>query len=200
MNPLIDPSNMESIRQSTGPSSRRPTRHGEVPHPMPAMRRRLSTALLAASVATLMTGCNQMVPPSNLKAPSLSVSGLGVESITRDSLKLRVRLTARNPNTVDMPLSNLRFDVSLMGQRLVHGAVAEETFTLPAQGERDVPVVLAFAGADARDLLIRLMTKGLTEVPWELKGSARWGISPIPLAFEKHGSLGLRTVLDAVMR
>ena len=196
MNPLIDPPGMASM----GPSSTRSTRHGQARHPMPAMRRRLSNALLATGLATLMTGCNQMVPPSNLKAPSLSVSGLGVESITRDSLKLRVRLAARNPNTVDMPLSNLRFDVSLMGQRLVQGAVAEETFTLPAQGERDVPVVLAFAGADARDLLIRLTTKGLTEISWELKGSARWGISPIPLAFEKRGSLGLRTVLDAVMR
>ena len=186
--------------EAIGPSNKQPTRHDALHRATHGMRRQLSTALLAAGVAALMVGCNQVLPPSNLKAPSLSVSGLGVESITRDSLKLRVRLAARNANTVAMPLSNLQFEVSLMGQRLVHGAVAEETFTLPAQGERDVPVVLAFTGTDARELLIRLMTRGMTEVPWELKGSARWGISPIPLSFEKRGSLGLRTVLDAVMR
>lgn len=148
----------------------------------------------------MLCACNQLMPPINLKTPSLGVAGLGVESITRESLKLRIRLIARNPNTVEMPLSNLQFDLSLMGQKLVHGAVAEETFTLPAQGEREVPVVLAFAVADVRDLLIRLVTRSVTEVQWELRGSARWGLSPIPLSFEKRGSLGLRTLLDAIGR
>ena len=169
-----------------------------------AMRRRMSAGLVAAVIGvgagSLLGACSQVMPPINLKAPSLSVSGLGVESITRESLKLRVRLAARNPNSVDMPLSNLQFDLSLMGQKLVHGAVAEETFTLPAQGERELPVVLAFAVADVRELLIRLVTRSVSEVQWELRGSARWGISPIPLSFEKRGSLGLRTLLDAIGR
>jgi len=200
MRSMIDPRIVSTILRPALQSDHHPTRQNTAHSALHAVRRRLSTALLGASMVTLMSACNQVLPPSNLKAPSLSVTGVGVESVTRDSLKLRVRLTARNPNTIDMPLSNLQFEVSLMGQRLVHGAVAEQTFTLPAQGEQEVPVVLAFAGADVRDLLIRLMTRSLTEVPWELKGSARWGISPIPLPFEKRGSLGLRTLLEAVMR
>jgi LEA14-like dessication related protein len=165
-----------------------------------AMRRRVGALLLAIGTSHALTACNQIVPPRDLKAPSLSIAGIGIETITRDSLKLRVLIDARNPNPVEMPLSDFKFDLSLLGQKVANGVVAEQSFTLPAQGERQVPLILTLAGSDALGVLRRSITGVYAEVQWELKGSARWGITPIPLPFEKRGSLGLRTVLDALAR
>jgi hypothetical protein len=39
-----------------------------------------------------------------------------------------------------------------------------------------------------------------SDAQWELKGSARWGVSPIPLPFEQRGSLNLKTLRDLVIR
>jgi len=148
----------------------------------------------------VLAACNQLVPPRDLKAPSLSISGLNIDSIARDSITLRLMIEARNPNSVEMPLSDFRFDFLVLGQPVAHGAVSEQTFTLPAQGERQLPLLLKLNGSDVLGLVRRLVTGSFSEIGWEIKGSARWGISPLALPFEKRGTLGLRTLLDAVGR
>lgn len=165
-----------------------------------ANARALVSALVAAATAPLLTACSQVLPPNNLKPPALSVSDLSIDGIGRDQLRLRIRLNTRNPNSVDLPLSDLKFDVSLFGQRLAHGEVAEQRFTLPANGEREVPLLLTFAIADVRALLRQAAFGSASEAHWELKGSARWGVSPIPLPFERRGDFSLRALRDLVIR
>lgn len=163
-------------------------------------RRALGVMLASLAGVPLLGACNQLVPPRDLKAPSLSISGLSVDSIARDSITLRLMIEARNPNSVEMPLSDFRFDFSVLGQPVAHGAVSEQTFTLPAQGERQLPLLLKLNGSDVLSLVRRLVTGSFSEIGWEMKGSARWGISPFALPFEKRGTLGLRALLDAVGR
>ena len=165
-----------------------------------ASGRAILSALIMTAAAPLLTACNQVLPPSNLKPPALSVSDLSIDGIGRDQLRLRVRLNARNPNAVDLPLSDLKFDISIFGQRVAHGEVADQRFTLPANGERDVPLLLTIAVADVRALLRQAAFGSASEAHWELKGSARWGISPIPLPFERRGDFSLRALRDLVIR
>lgn len=161
--------------------------------------RGMAVALFMAASAPQLTACSQILPPSNLKPPALSVANLSIDGIGRDQLRLRILLNTHNPNPVDLPLSDFRFDVSLFGQRLAHGEVSEQRFTLPANGERDLPLLLTITGADVK-ALVRQAAFGPGEARWELKGSAKWGISPIALPFERRGELSLRALRDLVIR
>ncbi len=153
---------------------------------------------VVAALGLMLSACNQILPPLDLKAPSISVAGVGFESVSREQLRLRVTLATRNPNPVELPLSDLKFDVSLFGQRIAQGQGAEQRITLPAGSDQQVPIILTLSAADLRALMPRALMG--SDAQWELKGSARWGISPIPLPIEHRGSLSLKTLRDLVLR
>lgn len=152
------------------------------------------SGLLAVSFVTLgalgSTACGTLLPPADLQPPSLRVADFAIESVSVERVVFTVRIATRNPNAVDIPLSNVRFDASLLGQSIAKGAVAEQRFTLPAGGTREVPVSFTVAAADLRRLLARLAIGPLPEAVWELKGTAQWADSPFPIPFERRGELG----------
>ena len=173
-------------------ASDRPGELCRTPRHAPRLRpaRRLALAGLAAALAGLSAGaCGNILPPRDLKAPTVSVAGLAIDSISAERARFTLRLATRNPNTVDIPLSNVRLDFALLGQPLLSGAPVEESFTLPAGSEREVPVSFSVATADLRALLGRLLSGPAAESTWELKGSAQWGSWPLPIPFSRKGDL-----------
>ena len=156
----------------------------------PGAARRLALAGLAAGLAVVSAAaCGNILPPRDLKAPAVSVAGVALDSISSERARFTLRLATRNPNTVDIPLSNVRLDFALLGQPLLSGAPVEESFTLPAGGEREVPVSFSVATADLRALLGRLLSASTSESTWELKGTAQWGSWPLPIPFSRKGDL-----------
>ena len=158
----------------------------------------ISRVAIGASIGLMAIACNQIIPPLDLKAPSISVAAVGFESVSRDQLRLRVTLATRNPNPVELPLSDLKFDVSLFGQRIAQGQGAEQRISLPPGSDQQVPIILSLSAGDLRAVASRALLG--SDAQWELKGSARWGASPIPLPFEQRGSLNLKTLRDLVIR
>lgn len=150
-------------------------------------RLRLPAAMLAAAVALGLGACGALMPPPDLKAPALSFSDLSVDSANLQRVRLTVTIATSNPNPVDMPLSDLRFDFTLFGQQVAQGSVPQPRFTLPAYGTLDVPVSLSIATADLRSMLSRLLRGPSSDAVWELRGSARWGVSPLPIPFVRRG-------------
>jgi LEA14-like dessication related protein len=162
-----------------------------VTHPpvaTPRTRRRLGIAALAGTLVGLAgVACGSLLPPADLKPPSIAFSELAIDSIGSERVRFTVRISTRNPNPVDLPLSNVYFDLAVLGQPLALGKVAEQRFTLPANGERDLPVALDVATADLRSVLVRLLAGPTPETVWELKGTANWGASPLPIPFQRRG-------------
>ena len=147
-----------------------------------------------------LAACQRLIPPRDLKAPELQVSGLRIEGLQRGDARVALTLVAFNPNPVELPLSQVQFDIRLFGQLIGNGRVDEASFVLPAQGARELPVTLNVSGSD----LGRALRRGLgeriagnsesrgTEAPadWQIAGSLRWGDNPLALEFRKQGRLG----------
>ena len=152
------------------------------------VRRRIAAATLAASLAGLATAaCGSLLPPRDLKPPSIAFSDLAIDSVGGERVRFTVRIATHNPNPVDLPLSNVYFDLAVLGQPLALGKVAEQRFTLPANGDRELPVSFDVATADLRAVLARLIAGPMPETVWELKGTANWGASPLPIPFQRRG-------------
>lgn len=151
-------------------------------------RRRALAGALAVSLAALgASACGALLPPANLKPPTVAFSDLSIDSVSAERVRFTVRIDTQNPNPIDVPLSNVYFDLSILGRQLALGKVAEQRFTLPAGGSRALPIAFDVATADLRAVALRLLSGPLPETVWEVKGTANWGASPLPLPFSRKG-------------
>jgi LEA14-like dessication related protein len=151
----------------------------------PAPPRRAALALLAAVAGA--AACGGLLPPPGLEPPTVAFTDLGIDSVSLDRVRFTVRIAARNPNPIDLPLSNVRVDLSLFGQPVAQGTVSEQRFTLPAGGARELPVAFTVATADLRAMLGRLVRSPSSDPVWEVRGSAHWGSSPLAIPFQRRG-------------
>jgi LEA14-like dessication related protein len=168
----------------------------------PLARRRTLGRLLAAGLAGVgTTACGSLLPPADLKPPTVAFSDLAIDSVTAERVRFTVRVATQNPNTIDIPLSNLYFDLAILGRPLALGKVAEQRFVLPAGGEKELPLAFDVATADLRAVIARLLAGPLPETVWELKGTVNWGVSPLPLPFSRRGDASsLRRLRELLLR
>ena len=152
-----------------------------------ARRRRRSALVTLLASGFAASACGQFLPPRDLVAPTIQFEDVSIDSITLERVRFLFRIATRNPNAVDIPLSNVYFELALLGKPVAQGKVPEQRFVLPAQGTRSVPVSLSVASADVRELMVALMRGEVDDSAWSLKGTANWGASPLPLPFEKRG-------------
>jgi len=148
-------------------------------------RRSFLVALLGGGFAA--GACGQLLPPRDLVAPTIQFEDVSIDSVTLERVRFIFRIATHNPNTVDIPLSNVYFELALLGKPVGQGMVPEQRFVLPAQGMRSVPVALSVAPSDVRELMAALLRGEIGDSAWSLKGTANWGSSPLPLPFEKRG-------------
>lgn len=177
-------------------------------------RRKIAGRLLTGLVARVMSGvmagvtlgvtvglagalvaCQRFVPPLDLKAPELSVSQVRLDGLERGQARIGLRLDAYNPNTVELPLSEVQFEMRLFGQMIGRGWVDTPQIRLPAQTSQPLPLTLTVDAAELARALRRGLGKRLVgeapETPdWELQGTLRWGQNPLPLPLRKSGRLG----------
>ncbi|MFZ9406359.1 MAG: LEA type 2 family protein [Burkholderiaceae bacterium] len=166
------------------------------------------------SATVLLGACNGVVPPSKLAAPELRVTRFQLEDIRGGQARIGLILEAWNPNEIDLPLSQVQFEIRLFGLVVGQGRVDEASFVIPARQGKALPVTLeltnqALSRAVRRGLAERFLGytdrsspdpagkdqagtgRGAGDRPsdWELQGSLRWGKNPIDLPFRKQGQL-----------
>jgi LEA14-like dessication related protein len=160
-------------------------------------RRRTLLAVCAATTALAACG---LLPPIGLKSPRLSFAGLSVTGLGLSEIRFRVALLASNPNDVELPLSNLRFDLDLLGEPFASGAPPTGRATIPAAGQAEIPVEFTVPTSKLVDALRRLRLDQDASIDYRVRGSANWGNSPITLHFERRDRIDplkrLRNLLE----
>lgn len=163
-----------------------PARRADV---VPARGRpRLVATVLAATLAGLGSiSCGALLPPADLQPPTVSFEDLSIDSVSLERVRFTVRIATQNPNAIDIPLSNVRFDLSLLGQPVAKGRVTEQRFRLPAKGRLELPIDFTVSTSDLRALAARIHLGPSSDAVWALEGTANWGASPFPIPFAKRG-------------
>jgi LEA14-like dessication related protein len=128
------------------------------------------------------------VPPVNLKAPELKISSFDLTSISLSKIDFSLVVDASNPNAVDVPISDLNFDLNLLGTSFAKGQATDHIVL--ARGKTQ-PVTVDFSLSTSQFLktLRQLKQAKLDDMKFSLNGSARWGKNGILLPFERQGSL-----------
>lgn len=162
-------------------------------------RRRLLAISGALAPLVLLPACSAL-PPLGLEAPRLSFAGLSVPRAGLDEIEFLLTVIADNPNEVDVPLSNLRFDLELFGLPFASGAARDPRLTLPGRGTRQVPIAFTVPTSALLDLVSRARSEGSGRLEYRLKGSANWGSSPFTIPFEKTGDLDALRRLGKLIR
>lgn len=159
---------------------------------------RAATLVLAG---TATSGCG-LVPPIALRSPTISFAGLGVTSIGLSEIGFRVDVLAENPNDVDVPLTELRFELDLFGAPFASGAPPTGRATIPAAGKVEIPVSFRVPTRMLLDTLAQLRLDADAAIDYRLSGSAKWGSSPFRLEFERSDRIDplrrLRELHDSI--
>jgi LEA14-like dessication related protein len=138
----------------------------------------------------MQSGCN-IIPPSNLKSPDLSFSDLKVADVGLDKIKLIVTLAARNPNEVDIPISNMKFDLTLMQTNVGSGTPSAKDVLLPKGQLVNVPVEFTLSTSQVLGMFKQLKVQDLNRLQYGLKGTAQWNNGPFNIPFQRNGEFSL---------
>jgi LEA14-like dessication related protein len=146
-------------------------------------------AVAVVFLTSLGSGCSY-IPPMNLKSPELVFSDLSISDISLEKIKFVVTVAAQNPNDVDIPLSNMKFDLNLMETSVATGAALKDV-SLPKNGSADVPIEFTVGTNQLVGLLKQVNFRDLGKLSYSLKGSAQWNNGPFNIPFERKGDLSM---------
>ncbi|MGB7183798.1 MAG: LEA type 2 family protein [Burkholderiaceae bacterium] len=165
------------------------------------MRRQLSRWLAGGAAAitlTVASGCASL-PPPNLKPPTLGFKNFSVTQIGFENIGFALTLDANNPNAVTLPISNLNFDLALLGKPFAKGTAQDSSIQLPANASSDVKVNFVISTSNLLRTVANLQNAGLENLSYALNGSANWGNTPLKLPFERKGSLDVLRQFQELM-
>lgn len=164
-----------------------------------SVKRRRRAWIAAAGAVALLAGCNAL-PPPNLEPPRLRFSDLRIDELGLGEIRFVLAVDTENPNRVEIPLRNVDFSLELLGRPFANGTVLDRAVTLPALGERTIPVRFTVPTARLVALLRELRTAEPAQWGYRLSGSATWGWSGFPLRFDRSGDLEVLRELDELFR
>lgn len=160
-------------------------------------------AVLTVPLAGVLAACGAL-PPPGLKSPQIQVADVSIRRVTTSEIGLLVTLDALNPNEIEVPLSNLRFDLDLLGRPFGEGRATDPNLLLPPKTQRTVAIELSVRMARILEVMRDLRLGSDSTLPYVLRGSANWGASPLPIRFERSGEVealrNLRNVLRPLLR
>ena len=174
------------------------------PAAAPAFRvsagRRLALAAACIAIATGATGAGcAWVPPPGVKPPILSVSDFAIRDLGRDEIRFAITLDAENPNDFDVPVTDLRFELDLLGRPFASGSAKQRKLVLERNAIRPLPIEFTVPTSRLVAFVRDLSLVELTALSYRLKGSARWGDGIFTIPFERRGELDvLRKFRDAL--
>lgn len=159
-----------------------------------------SGAAIGASALGLLGACSSIVPPLNLKQPEVAFSDLSISDLGLSQIKFVVSLDAKNPNDIDLPLSDAKFELALMGSQFANGIAKENQLIIPKNGTKVIPIEFIVPTSAVIDLIRKANLKDLSSFSYAIKGSSRWGNGPFPINFERKGDLSALKNLSDLLR
>ena len=146
------------------------------------------TALLCLPLISLFGGCAAL---PKLEAPKVSVVSLKMAGGDIFSQRVQLRMRVFNPNTRELPISGITYDIEVNETELGNGATAAP-FTVPAMGEAefDMNITANLAGALVKLLSRRNSSEALD---YRLRGNVNLSsgfLRRIP--FDERGTVKLK--------
>jgi len=169
-----------------------------VKQPAEAMKRQ-RRRWIAAVGAVALAGCG-VLPPPKLEPPRLRFSDFHIDELGLSEVRFVLAVDTENPNEVAIPLRNIDFALELLGRPFADGRVLERAVTLPALGERTIPVRFTVPTSRLLGLLREMRSAEPARWSYRLSGAASWGWSGYPLRFERSGDLEVLRELDTLLR
>lgn len=158
----------------------------------------LGAACLAIAAGTSVGGC-AWVPPPGVKPPVLSVSDFAIRDLGRDEIRFALTLDAENPNDFDVPVTDLRFELDLLGRPFASGNAKQRKVVLERNATRPLPIEFTVPTSRLVAFVRELSLVELTALSYRLKGSANWGDGIFTIPFERRGELDvMRKFRDAL--
>jgi LEA14-like dessication related protein len=147
------------------------------------MKRRISIAALLLA-ALLLGGCAGI----EIQPPSVTLAGIEVVEASLFEQRLAIKLRVLNPNTIEIPIEGLSFEVEINGEPFAKG-VSDKAIKVPRLGEAvlDVTAVTGFAGILRQ---IQGLARGnIDALSYRIKGRLMTGSSSYGLNFDERGML-----------
>ena len=149
------------------------------------MNRRVMAAAIWLAVL-LLGGCAGM----QLQTPSVTLAGIEVIDANLFEQRLALKLRVLNPNTVEIPINGLNFEVELNGEPFAKG-VSDRAVIVPRLGEA-VLEVTAFSGFAGILRQIQGLSRGnIDAITYRIKGRLMVGTSAYGMDFDERGRLEL---------
>lgn len=153
--------------------------------------RSLSVSLMAAACTVLilaLPGCSSV-----MKKPEIEVSEVRIADFTRETVQLTVILRVRNPNPVEIQLTDINARLFLADQEVARAETAQPRFTLPASGTAMLPmrvdVQLKTLPGVLQKSMLAVVAGG---VPYKITGNLTTFNGLMTVPFEKNGELAAR--------
>ena len=142
----------------------------------------------AAMLSPLLVGCGGL-PPGDMIPPRFSVADVSFEQMGLTEIALTVTIEVENPNVYELPLTDLRADLELLGRPIGSGWAREVSSAVPAKGRRTVPMAFNVPTTRLLDLVRAFRQADGQRIGYRLAGSARWGDAGRRVPFERTGDL-----------
>lgn len=154
----------------------------------------MKRGMIAAAILTaflLLGGCARM----QLQTPSVTLAGIEVVEANLFEQQLGLKLRVLNPNTVEIPINGLNFEVELNGEPFANG-VSDKAVVVPRLGEA-VLEVRAFSGLVGIVRQIQGLARGNVDVlSYRIKGRLLVGPSSFGMDFDERGKLEMPKALQ----
>ncbi len=158
----------------------------------------LVAACIAMVTGAAVAGC-AWVPPPGVKPPILSVSDFAIRDLGRDEIRFALTLDAENPNDFDVPVTDLQFELDLLGRPFASGNAKQRKLVLERNATRPLPIEFTVPTSRLVAFVRELSLVELTALSYRLKGSAKWGEGIFTIPFERRGEFDvLREFRDAL--
>ncbi len=93
--------------------------------------------LAATTSLVLFSGCDTLQSALTMQKPKAALKGMKLENISLDSASLLFDVDIENPYAVDLPMTNIDYDVTSNTSKLFSGK-ADVAGTVPAKGAKTV--------------------------------------------------------------
>jgi LEA14-like dessication related protein len=156
-------------------------------------RCRTGRLALVVLLAALVGGCALF--KRNLEPPTVTLKALSAESLTAAGQVFRTRLLLDNPNAEDLRVVGGQVNLTLAG--LAAGrAETIGKFTLPANGTREVDLLVTLDLLSVLPSLFRQLTLGPGELDYQLKGYVDLDVTALGrLPFKSSGKVSAEELL-----
>ncbi len=155
------------------------------------MRERTTkTSLITAALITcffIISGCAGV--GWKYESPQVTLSDIRLTSIKVFEQQYRITLRIQNPNSTALKIRGIAFRLDVNDSQFLQGS-SKQQVTVPAFGDALIEADVFSSLFNILDQIRGLDQNGVGPLKYRLSGKAYIVGSPVPLSFEKEGSVG----------